>query len=296
MISNKTNTTNKKESIFQILSASKYLTFYKIMKYPVPLDFEHYFFWKKTITTKQTNQAKDQTFSRKTKNQHLDDYIKHINKYWRLYKNIPFIKDIYLCNSITFNALHPKSDIDLFIITKNNAIWRARFFSVIIFAILWIKRGGTKKIKRFCLSFYITEQNKNLYSISLPHLDIYLCYRLSHLVPLYQEKKQNDSQNIYKNNERRKSMMPNHSTTHKINIGNQQHYWKWITKKLLEFFCWGLLWKLAERLIKLIRSPIVISKSHKHKTSNIIINDNMLKFHKDIRQKIHLLYKTHDKQ
>ena len=34
------------------------------------------------------------------------------------FQSIPFIEQIFLCNSISFNALDKNSDIDLFIITK----------------------------------------------------------------------------------------------------------------------------------------------------------------------------------
>ncbi|MDR0650197.1 MAG: hypothetical protein LBG59_02025 [Candidatus Peribacteria bacterium] len=48
----------------------------------------------------------------------MDDYIAEIEKYATLYKSLPFVEEIYLCNSITFNALHQDSDIDLFIIAR----------------------------------------------------------------------------------------------------------------------------------------------------------------------------------
>ena len=81
----------------------------------------------------------------------------------------------------------------------------------------------TDKKQKFCLSFYVTEDNQNLYSIMIDKTDIYLSYRLAHLVPLYQEYNKNthkhsNNHNIYSNNKRLKYLMPNHPQEHCINI------------------------------------------------------------------------------
>ncbi|HBB03724.1 TPA: hypothetical protein DCZ39_02340 [Patescibacteria group bacterium] len=56
--------------------------------------------------------------------------------------------------------------------------------------------------------------------------------------------------------------------------------------------------KGIELLIKLVRLPIVIYKTKqlKDKGWGIVINDNMLKFHMDIRKRIHLLYMMYKKK
>jgi hypothetical protein len=52
------------------------------------------------------------------KNEYMDNFLTYIKKFSRLYRSVPFIQSIYLCNAITFNALHQDSDIDVFIVTK----------------------------------------------------------------------------------------------------------------------------------------------------------------------------------
>ena len=129
----------------------------------------------------------------------MEEFITHIEKYGRRYKALPFVKNIFLCNSITFNSLKKDSDIDLFIITKKNSLWRARFRSVLLFALTGLKRSRKKKEKKFCLSFYITEDHKSLYNIMISKTDIYLNYWLAHLVPLYSE---HETLDMYKDNTR----------------------------------------------------------------------------------------------
>jgi len=115
--------------------------FYDIMNYEVPQPKE-LFFLSLDIHDKAfyVYPKKDQNFSRSNKSQHMDDFIKKINKFGFLYKSLPFIKAIYICNSLTFNKVDEESDIDLFIICQEKRLWIARFFSVFFFFILRLKR------------------------------------------------------------------------------------------------------------------------------------------------------------
>lgn len=190
------------------------------MDYPIPNQKEFFYFEKKINKEIQI----EKLFSREKKNPFMNPFINIINKYWKLYKSLPFIQEIFLCNSISFNALKWDSDIDLFIITKQNSIRRARLFSAIFFKVLWLKRSMKNKKQKFCLSFYITQDSKNLYPIMLEKTDIYLTYRLAHLVSLYQESNKNES--MYTKNKRFKELLPNHPQDYCINIWNNLFTWK----------------------------------------------------------------------
>lgn len=257
------------KSLSNILNHQDNLIFYKIMNYPVPTLVEG-------------------SFSRNEKNPYMQEYITYIERFWRLYRSLPFISSIYLCNSISFNALKENSDIDLFIVTKKKSLWRARFFSVVFFLLLWLKRSLKNKNKKFCLSFYITENAQNLYNITLPKTDIYFSYWLAHLIPLYQEHKTN----IYQHNKRLTSTLPNFPQQHVIDIGSKMFTWTSRIKDFLEYFFWWLSGKFLEKIIKLIWLPIVIYKTKRHKEEGrgIVVNDNMLKFHLDIRKKVRVNY------
>lgn len=115
---------NYEESIAHTMDDQKYLIFYHLMKYPVP-QHSSYFLLEKKGRKKQEDILRGnefppdtQRFSWDHKNEYMDEYVAFIQKYQRLYRSIPFIHSIYLCNSITFNGLHDDSDIDIFIVTK----------------------------------------------------------------------------------------------------------------------------------------------------------------------------------
>ncbi len=271
------------------------------MNYEVPRH-SSYFLFQKKWRKKQEDILRGQEFppdevkySWDKKNPYMDDFLRYINRFSRLYRSVPFIQSIYLCNSITFNALKEDSDIDVFIVTKKGSLRRARFWSAVVFFLFGLKRGVIRgKKKKFCLSFYVTHTHQNLYNIMLPQNDIYFIYWLAHLVPLYQE----TPENIYKHNKWLESALPNFPGRHCINI--------WLTpvtgatkfKKTVEFLSGGIMGKGIELLIKLVRLPIVIYKTKqlKDKGWGIVINDNMLKFHMDIRKRIHLLYMMYKKK
>lgn len=274
-----------KKNIREILVDDDNFLFYKIMNYPIPVEKDFFSLENKEITEHKNN------FSWTQRSPILKNYINFINKFWWLYRSLPFINNIYLCNSISFNAINENSDIDIFVVTKKDCLRRARFFSRIFFTMFFIKRSKNNKKRKFCLSFYTTIDNTNLYNISLPKSDIYLAYRLAHLVPLYQEEKYN----IYSENNRLLSYLPNFPQNHIINIWTKRFTWKSSTKIFIEKFFWWYFWKLFEYLIKSIWLPIVIHKKNnlKEKWRWIIINDKMLKFHQDIRKKIYIIFKSH---
>jgi len=292
---------NFNDETIKLLEQEKQLIFYKIMKYPIPKESQYFLFDEKNKGEKEKIKRigefskQEGWFSWTKENPFMQEYRRFIDKFSRLYKSIPFVHSIYLCNSITFNALTDESDIDLFIVTKKWALWRARFFSELYFRIFFLKRGlHSHKRKKFCLSFYVTEDNQNLYNIMLPQNDIYFIYWLAHLVPLYQE----TYENIYKHNKWLQSVLPNFPEKFTINIGTETIYGKSRWKKFREFRCWWLWWKVLEAIIKCLRLPLVIYKKNKmqHQWRWIIINNRMLKFHGDIRKKVHLLYEVHIKK
>lgn len=264
------------------------LLFYQIMNYPIPNPKEYFFCTDEKEIKIEENLGEQ---SRKEISPLVDTYLKYIQKWSYLFKSLPFIKTIYLCNSISFNKISENSDIDLFIVSSRNTLRRARLWSAIIFRILWIKRSMTNKKKKFCLSFYVTEDHQNLYNISLPNTDVYLAYRIAHLIPIYEEQIWNA--NMYKQNTRISSILPNFKEQQQIFLDIPCVSGKTKYKQFLENIQKGLRGKVIERVIKTIWLPIIIYKT-KHlggQWKDIIVNNFMLKFHADKRKKIALLYK-----
>ena len=290
------NTGRWAKKLVDTLIAQEYLTFYHIMNYPIPKNGEHFFVASSPSKEKENREEKQQkdkadTFSRPYKPQLMVEYIQEIEKYKTLYQSLPFVEEIYLCNSISFNALHENSDIDLFIITQPERIRSAKFRAMLAFTFTGLKRTFNKKAKKICLSFFISADQQNLYSISLAHLDIYLCYRIQHLVLLYQADPQQKPK-IFKKNKRIKGVLPHYPEEQSISLGNQVFSWATKIKQGIQRVGKSIIGDLMETLLKYLQLTIIRLKILRSPERNrdVIVNDQILKFHQDIRKKVSLKY------
>lgn len=268
--------------------------FYETMNYPIPdKDTMAFFqFWAGLDDTWFAYNAEEcSLFNRDGEGEYMNSYRDFLKSYQYIWKYIPFVEQVYLANSITFNALHKDSDIDLFIITKHKRLRIVRFLTWFILWLFWISRYWNRKVKKLCLSFYVSHSHTNLYSILLQPLDIYLVYWLAHLVPYYSYYIK-DSDTIWKKNKWLKWFLPHHPLKQVIRLWIPCEFWSFYVRDVLERILRWVIWDIFESVISLLRKPILQLK--KMKLGKIwwwiIISDDMLKFHGDKRKDIMLRY------
>lgn len=163
----------------------------------------------------------------------MQEYVAYINAYGRLYKSLPFVKAIYLGNSITFNALKDQSDIDICIVVKHGRMRTARLRTLLLFTLFRIKRSGTKVRKKFCLSFYIDEHELNLQRIALQPQDPYLVYWIAHLVTLYQDTPA-DPVSIWRYNDWIVHYLPNFPEEQSVFLPTRERHGRTMRKRIWE--------------------------------------------------------------
>ena len=261
------------------------MLFYKLMWYKLPKD-EKTFALNKDLTENTKIPNYTPKFDEKT----LKIFTEKVNKYWFLYKNIPFVKALYISNSMSFASVNEKSDIDFFVIAKNKHIWQAKFWTSFLFWIWGLKRWKNKAGK-FCVGFLVDENCLDFYSIACKPVDLYLAYWIAHLQPLYIEDKEQIN-NIYKENSWIKTILPNFDLKYKKILDNKIFEWKGLFKKIIEKL---FSFKFIDKLLALFRIPIMKYKTKKlpNKWKDIIISHCMLKFFEpDIRQLVYLKYKS----
>lgn len=97
-----------------------------------------------------------------------DEFINYVKKYLWVFRIIPGIKAVFICNTVAFRATNRLSDIDLFIISEENLLWTSRVLLSLFLEILGLRRSGEKIAKKFCLSFFASEKG----AMNLKHLQI----------------------------------------------------------------------------------------------------------------------------
>ena len=280
--------------ILKLLSIQPYLRFYEIMHYPIPKNAELFFQYSDIEYANKLlklAQEPENSFSRDKKSKYIDEYLKEVKRLKSTFQSIPFVEQIFLCNSISFNALDENSDIDLFIIAKPWRIRSVKFRSMILFTLKGAKRIWKKSRKKICLSFFITSDQQNLYPISLPSLDIYIAYRIAHLVLFYQPSEETNN-SFFESNKWVKWILPNYQEKQSISLWINPFTWNTKFKKIMEASWNWFLWNIFERLVKNLQKAIIrikiILKPEQNK--DVIVSDSMLKFHQDIREKVSLKY------
>ena len=91
-----------------------------------------------------------------------------------------------VCNSLPFHFTSPKSDIDVFVITKPGVIWSTRFLSVGPLIALAQRPGETQR-HPIDLSFFVSERQMDLFGYQKTD-DPYFAYWVATLAPVLGEK------------------------------------------------------------------------------------------------------------
>ncbi len=204
-----------------------------------------------------------------------------VKKYLWVFNLIPFIKFVGICNTLAFNNAKESSDIDLFIVIRKGRIWTSRALLTLVLSILRQRRIKKRIKDKFCLSFYVTEDNLNLEKIAIP-FDIYLIYWTAQIVPILDRRL---FPKFIKENEWIKRYLPNFSFS--------------INKKFKDrLIIINLLRKIGELILKgkfgdFIEKKLGEIQKKKIKKgitdltlkTAIIANERMLKFHpSDMRE------------
>lgn len=106
-------------------------------------------------------------------------------KFIWFFKLIPYVRAIFLANSLAMGLPNKKSDIDLVILTYPNRLWTARLFLNFWFSIFGLKRKKDVRNDpgKFCFSFLMDLKNLELKKIKLIN-DPYLTFWVASLKPL----------------------------------------------------------------------------------------------------------------
>lgn len=108
---------------------------------------------------------------------------KKVFRYLKFLRMIPFLRMVAVCNNLAFGKTDENSDIDLFVIAEKERLFTARILLTGLLHILGVRRHGNKIAERFCLSFFVDDNNLDLSKIALEN-DIYLAFWIKSMLPV----------------------------------------------------------------------------------------------------------------
>ncbi|MFH1947011.1 MAG: hypothetical protein ABIJ23_02550 [Candidatus Magasanikbacteria bacterium] len=217
--------------------------------------------------------------------------IKGIKKLAR----VPFVRAVFVCNTVSGIGIEDSSDIDVLIIVKKGRIFLARAIATFYLSLLNLRRTKRKIKNKICLSFYVADDNLNLSQITLPDLsgvasakpDIYLMYWLAQLIPVYDP--DNLLISLQKANTWVNKFLPN--AFQKFNILSRwqvknNKFWQGFKKFFERVWQAGygdLLEKQAKDM-QLNKMKMNYMSVQNEANTRVIVNDQMLKFHEKDRR------------
>ena len=207
----------------------------------------------------------------------------------RIIRFIPFLRAIFLCNSIPYFNAEKNSDIDFFIIIKDKYIWLSRFWITILLHILGLRRHGQKIANRICLSFYITDKSLNLKDF-YDQDNLYLYAWIKDLSPIFDK---NTYHSFLKANDWIKKYLPNSIPEEIIdNWKVKDNKLSIIVRRVQEFILDNVFGRFLNFIVKelqLARMSLNKKSKMKEESDAVVVNDQMLKFHEAGLEKINII-------
>ncbi|MDO8626670.1 MAG: hypothetical protein Q7K39_04460 [Candidatus Magasanikbacteria bacterium] len=211
-----------------------------------------------------------------------DQKIKRARAAVKWLRQVPFIKAVFVCNSVAFGSPREKSDIDLFIITVPGRIWVARFFANLILKLTLQRIGKLHSANKICLSFFLDSKHLDLSPLAIAPDDVYLAYWALTLIPLF------DPEAFYaqilKTNRWLDKFLPNAKGAILPPALGKPGLWQRLAEPMWRG-SYGNIIENDTKKIQLMKLSYALKDAAKKPDKNVIIADGILKFHEhDLRR------------
>jgi len=224
---------------------------------------------------------------RQAKTKYIDKKFKILYRAVKIMRFVPFLEAVFVCNNLSFETATADSDIDVFITARDGRIWIVRFFTTILLSLFRLRRTKKQIKNKICLSFYISDKYLNLRDIQISSRpDVYLIYWLSQLTAIY------DNKNITEKLSRANSWIKeylNHDLADVLgqNLTVVDNKFSKIFKSFFEHAWSGKYGDLVEnqlREIQKVKMKLNASSKQNEGGTEVVVNDQMLKFHENDRR------------
>lgn len=286
------NLTELEEAVLKIVvffdMFSYPLTAYELWRYlSVPAEFDEAATTAKELTERSYLESRQGFYFlpgqeslvnvRKQRYHYTNRKLKIARRAVRLFRLLPTVKFAALSNLIGRHNLRDGSDIDIFIIAKENRIWITRLFCAGLMKLLHQRPTPEKKRDKICLSFYVDSAHLDLSAMADGDDDYYFHFWLAGLYPLYDAGAYHHQ--LMQANSWLKKYLPNGDF-----VVNNQSYREspryWLRPRLVLKF-WQVFCNCLENIVRRFQMFIMpfALKSKANLDSRVIITSGVLKLY-----------------
>lgn len=199
---------------------------------------------------------------------------------------VPFVRAVFVCNTLGYGVVDEDSDIDVFIAVRQGRLFIARALATLCLSLFRLRRTKKKIKNKICLSFYVADNNLNLEKTAIDN-DIYLVYWLNNLIPVY------DPDDLHH------SIMQANRWVNKYLKNGLENYavgsqWKVETSKIASgiknFFektwvsTYGDMIEKQAKEMQLVKMKMNFTSVQNENDTRVVVSDEMLKFHENDRR------------
>ncbi|MBI5729131.1 MAG: hypothetical protein HY983_02740 [Candidatus Magasanikbacteria bacterium] len=197
----------------------------------------------------------------------------------RLLRLVPFLRAVFVCNSVGREVAKPESDIDFFIVTETNRLWIARFFANLILRLFGLRTYGKKQRDRVCLSFFVDRAHMDLSPWRVAPDDVHFAYWIVQMIPVY------DPEGLYhaflETNRWLKNFLPNAMISLRATVQSQRRsVWHRFWETLWCGAYGDLIENQAREIQKSLLSRSVKTKAEQ-KDHGVVIQPGIVKLHEN---------------
>lgn len=208
----------------------------------------------------------------------------------KMIRSVPFLRAVFVCNSVGAGTAKYGSDVDFFIITAPNRIWLVRFFTNLILRLFGLRTYGNKSANRICLSFYTDTEHLDLSPWKIADDDIFLIYWLYQLVPIFDPNNWREkilSANLWTN-----IFLPNAASQLPEDYLNQvwptslSSGWQKVWEKMWQGAYGDLLEKQA-RDWQMMKLKFSIKEKANNNDKSVVLDKGVIKLHENDRREFY---------
>ncbi|HAT03428.1 MAG TPA: hypothetical protein DCS29_01460 [Candidatus Magasanikbacteria bacterium] len=198
-------------------------------------------------------------------------------------KWIPFVRAVFVCNTVASSSAQEDSDVDVFIVVKKNRLWFTRLLVTLTLSFFRLRRTKRRIANKICLSFYVADSHLNMSSLRIAHPDIYLVYWLAQLVPMY------DPDDLYESIQRANAWAYVYVPYASMSYFLLDRYrvddtaWSLRAKRFFAYFINDNMNAYAKYVQQRKMKRNIHSIGHLSDT-RVVVNDAVLKFHENDRR------------